>query len=322
MPAPADDSLPAALPLDQGEAGQTARTSHAGPGIAFMVLSIALFSVMDALIKWLGGRYPTMEIVFFRSLFAFVPLSFFVFRRGLVEALRINDWKGHLFRAVIGIVAMTTFFYCFARMPLADVVAISFAAPVFVTALAVPLLGETVGARRWTAVLVGFAGVLIMVQPGTGVFDPMAALVLFGTLFYAVAMILIRKPARIETSTAIVFFYTAASTLLAAAFLPFQWVTPDWADLGLLISVGLVGGLAQITMTQAFRYADVAVIMPFEYTAMIWAALFGYFIWGELPGLNIWIGVAIVAAAGLYIVHREANLRLRRGTARKLQARR
>ena len=317
-----DASVPDTALTGSEESGRGARHGNAARGIAFMVLAVGLFAVMDAMVKWLGAGYPTMEIVFFRSLFAFVPLSFFVFRHGLIEALSIRDWKGHVLRSIAGLLAMTTIFYGFSQLPLAEVIAITFAAPVFVTALSVPLLGESVGPRRWTAVLVGFLGVLIMVQPGSGVFDPVAALVLLGTLFYALAMILVRKLARTETNTAIVFYFTLTCTLVSAAFLPFQWVTPSWPDLGLLMAVGIVGGLAQITVTLAFRYADVAVVMPFEYTAMIWAVALGFVIWGEIPGLNIWVGVTIVMASGLYILFREANLGLRRGTARKLQARR
>lgn len=312
----------APLPDSQAEEASQAARSTAARGIAFMVLSVGLFAVMDGLVKWLGAGYPTMQIVFFRSLFAFVPLAVFVFRDGIGPALRVRDPLGHALRCAIGIVAMTVFFYAYANMPLADVIALAFAAPVFVTALSAPLLGERVGPRRWSAVLVGFGGVLIMVQPGSGLFDPLAGLVLFGTVFYALAMIMVRKLARTESNTSIVFYFTLACTLLAAGFLPFQWVTPGWIDLALLIAVGLIGGLAQITMTVAFRHADVAVIMPFEYSAMIWAVAIGYFIWGELPGLNIWIGVAVVMASGLYIVYRESNLGLKRGTARKLQARR
>ena len=141
-------------------------------------------------------------------------------------------------------------------------------------------------------------------------------------VFYALAMIFVRKLSRTETSTSIVFYFTATATLVSGAFMPFHWVTPNWLDFGLLVAVGLVGGVAQITITRAFRYADVAVIMPFEYTAMIWAALLGYFIWGEIPGNNIWIGVAIVMLSGLYILYREANLGLKRGTARKLAPKR
>lgn len=296
--------------------------STAGLAIALMLLAIGLFSIMDALVKWMGESYPTTQLIFFRSLFAFIPLGFLILRQGLGNALRVKNPKGHLIRSLVGLVALFTFFYAFSHMPLADAVAISFAAPVFVTALSVPLLGEKVGPRRWTAVLVGFIGVLVMVKPGPGVFQSVAIIPLVGTVFYALAIIFVRKLARTETNTSIVFYFTLSCTLVSAAFMPFYWVTPSLADLGWLIAIGLVGGVAQITVTLAFRYADVALIMPFEYSAMLWVALLGYVFWGEVPGLNIWAGVTIVMASGLYILFREANLGLKRGTARKLHTRR
>ncbi len=302
--------------------GVLPKVSTARLAIAYMVLGVGLFAVMDAMVKWLGESYPTIQLIFFRSFFAFIPLGFIILRRGFADALRVRDPGGHFLRCVVGLIALFSFFYAFTHMPLADAVAITFAAPVFVTAVSVPLLGEKVGARRWSAVLVGFVGVLIMVQPSAGLFDSVAVVPLFGTVFYALAMIFIRKLSKTETSTSIVFYFTLTCTLVSAAFLPFVWVTPSFADFFWLVGIGLVGGLAQITMTLAFRNADVALIMPFEYTAMVWAALLGFFIWGEVPGLNIWVGVTIVMASGLYILFREAGLGLRRGVARRLQPRR
>ena len=309
-------SEPLATPTPDREAARRGRA------IALMILGVGLFSIMDALVKWLGESYPTVQLVFFRSLFAFIPLGFLVFRDGVSQALRMNDRQGHLLRATVGVIALWAFFYAFAHMPLADVIAITFAAPVFVTALSVPLLGEKVGVRRWCAVLVGFLGVLIMVQPGAGVFQTVALVPLGGVVFYALAMVFVRKLSRTETSASIVFYFTLACTLVSGAALPFSWVTPEPWDWALLVALGLIGGMAQITFTRAVSLADVSVIMPFEYTAMLWAVVLGFFIWGEVPGNNIWIGVAIVMASGLYILYREASLGLVRGRARKLHARR
>lgn len=296
--------------------------SNPRKAVALMVMAVGLFAIMDAVVKWMGQSYSTTQIVFFRSLFAFLPLSFFIFRAGIGAALRVNDAKTHVLRSAVGLVAMFTFFYAYANMPLADAIAISFAAPIFVTALSVPLLGEKVGPRRWAAVLAGFVGVLIMVQPGPGLLQSVAIVPLIGVVFYALAAIYVRKLSHTDSPTSIVFYFTLACTVVSGVLLPFSWVTPSLADLMCLIAVGLIGGLAQITITQAFRHADVALVMPFEYTGMIWAAVLGFMFWGEIPGLNIWIGVAIVVAAGLYILFREANLGLPRGAARKLQPRR
>lgn len=294
----------------------------AGTGIAYMLVAVGLFAVMDAMIKWLGEVYPTTQLVFFRAAFAFIPIAFLVAGTGLRQALRINNGWGHVFRCLVGIGSMGAYFYCFPRMPLADMIAITFAAPIFVTALSMPMLGERVGPRRWTAILVGFVGVLIIVQPGESGFEPIALIALLGTLFYSLAAIAVRKLSRTDSSVSIVISFTLCSTVVSAAFLPFQWVTPSLPDLFMLIGVGLIGGLAQIAMTNAFRYAEVSLVVPFEYSAMLWAALLGFFFWGEIPGNHVWLGVAIVIASGLYILYREAHLGLPRGIARRLHARR
>lgn len=325
MTAPSDETQAVVLPAAEAArlaARQIDQAKEVGRGIAFMVVAIALFSFMDGLVKWLAPRYPIMEIVFFRSLFAFVPLGIFIFRTGTLGSLKTQRPLGHIFRSFMGLAAMSAFFYAFANMPLANAVAISFAAPLFITALSVPLLGEAVGLRRWSAVVVGFVGVIVMVRPDAGIFDSVAMVALSGTIFMALAMIFVRKLSRTETSAAIVFYFSLSATVVSGAFMPFQWVTPDLPDLALLIAVGLIGGMAQIFMTNAFRHAPVAVIVPFEYTAIIWAVLLGFFLWGDIPGLHVWLGVAIVAASGIYIVRREATLGLRRGVARPLQPKR
>ena len=293
-----------------------------GRGIALMLLAVGLFAIMDSLIKWVGPTYPTMQVVFFRNLFAFIPLAFIIFRGGIGSTLRVTSWSGHLMRSITGLVAAFCFFYGFAHLPLADVIALSFAVPIVVTALSVPLLGEKVGLRRWSAVLVGFLGVLIIVDPSGGVPETAMLIPLFGVAFYALAIIYVRKLSRTESNSAIVFYYSLFCVLVSGALLPFNWVTPNLADLVFLILIGVIGGIAQIVFTMAFREAEVAVLAPFEYSAMIWAVAIGYIIWAEVPGLNIWIGVAIVMASGLYILFREANLGLPRGLARRLQPKR
>lgn len=287
-----------------------------------MVGSVAVFAAMDALVKDLGTRYPTVQVMFFRSLFAFVPIMLLVLHSGSLSALRMHSITGHLLRSLVGVGAMFCFFYAYARMPLAEVIAISFAAPLFVVALSVPLLGEQVGPRRWAAVLVGFVGVMIMLQPGPGLLKSIALVPLLGTVFFALAMLVLRKLGRTETSACVAFTFTLSCTLVSGIALPFVWVTPGLVDLAVLVAVGLLGGVAQILMTTAFKHGDLALVAPLEYTAMIWATLFGYVFWNEIPGLNIWIGVAIVMASGLFILFREANLQLPRGRARRLSVKR
>ncbi len=307
---------------DAAAATASDTASDTGRGIAQMVLAVGLYSIMDAMIKWLGPSYPTMELVFFRSLFAFIPIAYVLWRSGSLAGLRTRNLFGHGARSLAGLISISLFFYAYTRMPLANVVAISFAAPLLVTALSVPLLGERVGWRRWSAVLAGFLGVIVMVKPDAGMFDRIAVLALVATVFYALVIVSIRKLSRTETPTAIVFYYALTSTLITGAVLPFVWVTPDAEGWVLLILVGLIGGVAQFAMTNAYRLGAVSIIAPFDYMHIIWAALLGFFIWGEVPGNTIWIGTAIVMASGIYILFREASLGLPRGIARRLTGRR
>lgn len=309
-------------PLQPSPASVPVPAVSALGAIALMASSVAVFAILDALVKDLGTRYPTFQMMFFRSLFAFVPIMLLVLYSGSFRELRMHSVTGHLLRSLVGVCAMFCFFYSYSRMPLAEVIAISFAAPVFVVALSVPLLGERVGPRRWAAVIAGFVGVMIMVQPGPGLLKSIAVVPLLGTFFYALTMIVLRKLGRTETSASVAFTFTLSCTLVSACALPFIWVTPDLLDFCLLVAVGLLGGVGQILMTVAFKHGDIALIAPFEYTAMIWATLFGYFFWSEVPGLNIWIGVVIVMASGLFILFREANLKLPRGRARRLSVKR
>ena len=213
----------------------------------------------------------------------------------------------------MGFGAMICFFTAFALMPLADVVAISLSAPIFITALSVPLLAERVGPRRWAAVTVGFVGVLIMVRPSAAVIsEPAVFLPLAGAVLYALALIAMRKLGATERAPTTVFYFTLACTAMSALAQPFVWRTPDLAGFTLLVCVGLLGGSAQLLMTQALRLAPAAVVAPFDYSALVFSIGYGFLFWGEVPDWMLLAGAVIVVASGLYILHRET---LRRRTA-------
>jgi len=291
---PASPALPASEPT-------------IGRGIASMLLAVMVFSTMDALIKWLAPRYPVMEIVFFRSVFGLVPLLPSLLREGSAP-FRTRRPLGQAGRALIGLGATVCFFYAYRFLPLADVFGIAFAAPLFVTALSVPLLGERVGIRRWSAVIVGFLGVLIMVRPDAGVADAASLITLLGTLCYAISLVFLRNLGKTETTVSIVFYVTCTTTLASALTMPFVWITPSAIDLPLLMLVGIMGGVGQLAITRAFRLAPAAVIAPFDYTALPYAAALGYFIWGDVPEPIFLLGAVIVIGSGLYILHRETRL--------------
>ncbi len=288
---------------------QSAAPSKAGLGIVLALLAVACFSGMDVLVKWQSATYAVVQVIFFRSILAFVPLALMAAFNGGLEAVRPNDVWAHIWRSLIGLAAMTSLFMAFSLMKLADVVAIAFAAPIFATALSVPILGEKVGPRRWFAVAMGFIGVLIIMRPGTSAFEPVALIALFGAACVGITTVYVRKLTRTESNGSIIFSFTLTTTVASAALLPFFWKTPGSADLVALCAIGLLGGVAQIFQTGAARNAEVATITPFKYTALLWAMFYGYLIWGEVPDGWTLLGAAIVAGSGLFIVLREAHLK-------------
>lgn len=289
---------------------RSATARQNGAAIGFMLLAVLFYGFMDALIKFQAARYPVVEVMFFRSLFALVPLAWLVLRGGGWRALKTKQPRLQVVRALIGFVSLMCFFESFALMPLADVVAIGFAAPLFITALSVPLLGEHVGWRRWSAVLVGFVGVLIMVRPGSGLLGFAAVVALLGTLTYALSIITIRRLSATDGNAPTVASFTIFAVLATGAVLPFYWVTPAGADWIMLVAMGLLGGAGQIAFTHAFSLAPPVIVAPFDYANMLLATALGYLIWGDVPTAWVLAGAALVIASGLYIVYREA---MRRG---------
>ncbi len=279
-----------------------------GLGIVAILIGMFAVSIMDALAKWLGEGYPIAELVFFRSLFALPPVFFILWQQGGGFASLKPRWRlGHLLRAAFSLGAIFTFFTGLRYLQLAEALSIVFAAPLFVTALSVPILGERVGPRRWAAVAFGFVGVLVMTRPGAETFRPEALYILAAALCYALSMLVTRRLARSDTTPAIMLSGICVALVVSGLALPFGWRTPVGADFWLFVLLGLVGGTGMYFMTQAYRYAPAAVIAPFDYTALLWGTLFGWLVWQELPGTNVWFGAAIVIASGLYIVHRETR---------------
>lgn len=283
-------------------------------GIGFFVLATLLFGIMDTMIKYLSADYGTWQIMFFRAVFSLLPIGILIARTGGLASLRTRSVTSHAARSLMGVAAAYGFFYSFGVMPLADVYAIGFAAPLFMTALSVPVLKEKVGWRRWLAVLVGFGGVMVMMRPGQGVFSPLALFPLGAAFFYALSMLFVRALSRTESNGAITFYFVTTLGVVSGVCMIPGFRMPDGPGLLLLALVGIVGGVAQIVFTQAFRLAAPSLLAPFEYVAMIWAAGFGYLFFAEVPDAAIWTGCAIVAASGLYIIHRETVLHRRAAT--------
>jgi drug/metabolite transporter (DMT)-like permease len=276
-------------------------------GVLFVCASVFVYSTFNVIVKWLSDVYPIAELVFFRSFFALIPCAYLVGRAG-TATLRTNRPVAHLVRAAIWLTSFCCSFASLHLLPIADAVAFSFAAPLFLTALSVPILGERVGPHRWGAVLVGFVGVLVMARPSGEVFQLGALFGIGNSLFFALGSLSVRQLSRTESSVAIVFYTQLFGAVLSGLAVPFSWVVPSWPDAVAMIGTGIAGGISQYWMTQAYRYAPAAVIAPFTYSAIIWATLFGWLVWSDLPTSFVIIGAAIVMASGLYILHRETRL--------------
>jgi len=278
---------------------------HPALGIALMLTGIAGFSVMDATIKWLTADYSITQVVALRSWFGLPLLSLFALYGGGVKSLRTKRPMVHLGRYLLVLALSFSFFWALSQMKLVDAIAITFAAPIFITALSVPLLRETVGLHRWFAIGAGFCGVLVMLRPGMGVFQWAALVVLGSVVVYALLMITTRAFKATESTASLMLYPQLGMSLTGVVLVPFFWVTPSLTDLGLFALAGLFGSVGVMCVTHAFRLGPVAVISPFEYSALIWASLLGYLLWGELPDTITVIGAAIVVSSGLYIIYRE-----------------
>jgi drug/metabolite transporter (DMT)-like permease len=279
-----------------------------GLGIACMLAGAFCLSSMDALAKWLGADYSLVQVVFFRSLFALPPVLLLARMTGGLRTLRTRRPGLHLFRGVVMGVSVFAFFQGLRYMPLAEAWAVVFAAPLLITALSPLVLGESVGWRRWLAVLTGFAGVLLIVRPGLGTFQPASLFPLAAAGAYAINFLLSRKYAAEENTAVNVLYISLVPMIGTAVLLPVSWTPAPLGDIGLFVAMGTLGGLAMLFLTQAFRVAPAPVVAPFDYSAMIWAVLWGWVVWRDWPDAWTWAGAALIVGAGLYVGHREALL--------------
>ncbi|WP_119679259.1 DMT family transporter [Indioceanicola profundi] len=286
-------------------------------GIMLAVGAFALYSMMDVAVKLLAGRYAVPQIIFFNCIFSLLPiLAYAAMTGGVVNNVRTRRPGMHMLRSGISVVGGLCTYFAYSRMPIADAYALAFTAPLFITALSVPILGEQVGWRRWTAVGVGFAGVLVMLRPGAGVIDIGAFASLGGALCYSVNMLIARMMRGTEKPVSFAFYATVVNLLANGLLLSFVWVPPTLQDIGVHAAVGLIGGCAVIALLTAFRQAPAAVVAPFQYSQMAWGVLSGYLIWGYVPDIWLGVGAAIVIGSGLYILYRETVVG--RGVAAKV----
>ncbi|PYG29476.1 DMT family transporter [Pelagimonas varians] len=292
-------------------------------GIALKLLSVFLFTIMASLIKATSDLVPPGEAVFFRSFFAMpIIIGWLALRGDLKTGFQVKRPLGHFWRGVIGVSAMGFGFASLGYLPLPEVTAIGYAAPMLTVIFAAILLGERLRLFRISAVALGLVGVIVVMWPRLSLdqLDDVAAIgvacVLISAVLRALAHIHIRKLVATEETSAIVFYFSLTATMLSLLSIPFGWTWPGVAGAGMLIASGLVGGVAQIFLTSSYRHAEAAVLAPFDYASILFAIIFGYVFFDEVPTQMVLAGSAIVMAAGGLIIWRERQLGLKRGKAR------
>ena len=276
-------------------------------GALYMTGAALCFSVMNIAIRIVAAELDPLEIAFFRNFFALVFMLPWLFRAGL-GALRTAHLAAHVWRAVIGLVAMICWFYSIALLPLAEAVSLNFTVPLFATVGAVIFLGEVVRARRWSATLLGFLGVLIILRPGVTELSPAMALPVVAAGFMAVSTLLVKSLSRSDSPAAIVLYMNLILTPISLVPALFVWRWPGWSALALLVLVGLLASVAHILLTRAYTKADASAVMPFDYARLPFIAALAFLVFGELPDLWTWIGAAVIAASAIYIARREAQV--------------
>ena len=294
-------------------------------GIVFKVMSVCMFMGMASLIKAASADVPPGQAVFFRSFFALpIILGWLAIRHELRSGWKTKNPLGHFWRGLVGTSAMGLGFTGLGLLPLPEVTAIGYAAPLLVVVFAAMFLNEDVRAFRLSAVALGMVGVLIVLSPRLSVGASLnssetlgAVVVLMGAVLASLAQVFVSKFVATESTAAIVFWFTITSSIMALFTLPWGWVMPSWQVALMLIMAGFLGGIGQIFLTSSYRFADASLVAPFDYTSMILALLIGYFIFDEVPTGTMLIGAGIVILAGVLIIWRERKLGLQRAQQRK-----
>jgi drug/metabolite transporter (DMT)-like permease len=284
-----------------------ARTAFDNPGlrgIGLMFIATFFFAAMHGSIRYVSATIHPFEIALFRNLFALVVVLPWFYRYGLAP-LRTQRFGLHALRAAFNIMAMLSFFYALSITPLSEVTALGFTAPIFATVLAALVLREVVRARRWTAIAIGFLGTLIILRPGFEAIGTGQLLVLFSSMIWACALLVIKTLGRTDSSATIISYMALLMIPLSLVPALFVWQWPVGHEWGWLIAIGVLGGIGQFGMTEALRQADTAVVMPIDFFKLIWVAVIAYLAFAERPDLYTWVGGSVIFASTLYISYRE-----------------
>lgn len=298
-------------------------------GIMLKLLAVISFIVMSSLVKAVSDTIPPGQTVFFRSFFA-IPVIFvwMYLRHDLAKGVSVVSVKAHAFRGLIGTTAMICGFAGLGMLPLPEVTALGYAAPLMTVVLAAVFLHEKVGIYRYSAVAFGMIGVLVVLEPRLTVLGDThlettaalgAMLILFGAMCSALAQIQIRQMVQVERTASIVFYFSLTSTLASLFTIPFGWVLPDPQTAAILVIIGILGGIGQILQTSCYRFAPASLVAPFEYVSMVFAILIGYFVFSEVPTGQMLFGAGLIILAGVIIILREAHLGIAREKSRQVK---
>lgn len=276
---------------------------NAGLGVAMMLVGILLFSVNDVLGKWLVGTYSVGQVLLIRSVAALLVLAPFLWRMGPTPIFRMERPGLQAARVAFSTAEVFFFYTAVIYLPLADVMTYWLAAPIYVAALSPLLLGERVGWRRWSAIFVGFVGVLIALQPSAETLSAPALISIAGSLCFAF-MMLTGRSLRATPDAALVFWQTIGALVAGLVLAPFSWIPPSPLEFGLLCLLGIVAMTAHVCVNRSLKLADAATVVPFQYTLLLWAVVFGWVVFGDVPRTAMLAGAAVIVAAGLFILFR------------------
>ena len=277
--------------------------------IGYFLVSIGLITVVDAVCKIYTQDIPAVQLVwgYFLGMCLTIVVYFSVQRTGLKRLVTTEQPLLQCLRPLFLVLSISCLFAGLAHLPLAEAVVLGFMAPLFITALAFPLLGEVVSLHRWIAVLVGLVGVIIVVRPGGGLWHWAALLPLLGALFFSLFQLTTRRLTRTETTDTLLYYTGAGGLVWSSALVPFFWVTPELVHWQVFIGTGILGAVAHLCLIQAFERAQASLLAPFNYSKLLWGILLGYLLFDQLPNLNTLAGCLLIIAAGLYIFSRESK---------------
>ncbi len=284
-------------------------------GFFYMFISVCAFSLMDVIVKW-SDDYPVGQVLFFRGFCGIIPILFLIPKDRYLDFYKTTRPFLHLKRCLAGLIALVSIFVALRNLPLATVVSISFAAPIFITIFSIFLLKEKVGIYRWLAVLVGFVGIIFITEPGFSSLNLYYIYPIIFCLGLSYVAIAIRKLSSSEPAWLISFFFSFSIMLLS--FLSFYqgWILPSLIDLFLLSMVGILGGLANLWLSQSYKYSEVSLVSPLKYLGLVFAIIFGYFIWNEIPTSKTLLGALLVIFSSIIIFRREMYLKKKLSVSR------